>query len=100
VEPRSVVAAATASEEVVEQDGPAWPCINCGATVPMAADVCPECGKGFLAGLVGTTPTLVLPVVGDITTKSPAQRYAIAAAIGLSAAVLVVGLVALIGSIF
>lgn len=64
----------------------------------MSADTCPSCGAAFLAS--GPKPSLSLPVVGDLAARSKAQAYAIAAALGLGAAVVLVALVALLGAVF
>jgi hypothetical protein len=37
---------------------PAWVCVGCRARVPMAANVCPACGRAFGEGLeIGPSPT-------------------------------------------
>lgn len=84
-------AAAEASER-------SWPCQACRQQVPMSADSCPSCGAAFLAA--GPRPSLTLPVVGDLAARSKGQAYAIAAAIGIGAAVVLVALVALLGTVF
>jgi hypothetical protein len=78
---------------------PTWPCHSCGTAVPLAADSCPECGGGFLGGS-GATPSLTLPLVGDVTQRSKPQMYALAAALGLGVAVLLVTVVVVIALIF
>jgi hypothetical protein len=72
--------------------GPTWPCEACGTINPMADDTCSACGRHFLAGVrEQQAPLLVLPVVGDITKVSRANRYALAFGV-----VLVVALVTLL----
>lgn len=81
-----------------EPPATSWPCAQCGAQVPMSSDVCAACGAGFLAA--GTLPTLRLPLVGDLSTRSKAQRFAIAGAVGLGVAVVLVAIIALLGALF
>lgn len=75
---------ATAPEEAVEAvDGattetqPAeeakWPCLRCGAEVPISYDACHACGAGFLAGSIKPL-NAKLPIVGDIARFSRNQR--------------------------
>jgi hypothetical protein len=59
--------------------GANWPCAVCGTVNPMASDTCSACGRHFLAGVrEDAAPLLELPVVGDITKLSRAQRFAVA----------------------
>jgi hypothetical protein len=54
---------------------PTWPCSSCGAINPLAATHCAVCGAAFLAGVAAESrAALVLPVVGDLTKMSRAQR--------------------------
>ncbi len=76
-----------------------WPCHRCGEAVPLALDVCPACGGAFLGG-AADLPVLSLPLVGDLTGRSKAATYAIAAGVGVGLALLVVTVVAVIGLIF
>ena len=58
-----------------------WPCSGCGETNAVELDACAACGTGFLAGLRKEAgPVLALPVVGDITRLSRAQRLGMSAA--------------------
>jgi ribosomal protein L40E len=75
-----------------------WPCAQCSAQVPMSADVCPACGAAFLTA--GTLPTLKLPIVGDLASRSKGQQFAIAGVVGLGASVVVVAVIALLGALF
>jgi hypothetical protein len=70
----------------------AWPCARCGAHVPLLLDACSECGAGFLAGAI-PPPTMSVPIVGDVSRLSKAQRFALAAglAVGLIVVFLVLG---------
>lgn len=81
-----------------EQPAVSWPCARCDEQVPMSSDVCPSCGASFLTA--GALPTLKLPIVGDLATRSQAQRFAIAGVIGLGASIVLVAVIALLGAIF
>lgn len=64
---------------------PTWPCATCGASNPLTADACGACGAGFLAGLrEADGPLLELPVVGDLTRLSRAQRLMLALGVVLA----------------
>jgi hypothetical protein len=83
--PAAVPAASPALPAVVALDAeldPAeavtWPCLRCRAAVPLALDACPECGAGFLAGAVAPA-TVSLPIVGNLTRFTSAQRFGLAA---------------------
>lgn len=68
-----------------------WPCSGCGASNPVELDACAACGLGFLSGLKKTEPPLlVLPVVGDLTKLSRAQRLGAAGAVVLAIVLLTV----------
>ena len=65
-----------------------WPCADCGTRNPLSASVCTGCGAGFLAAVAEQgRPSLVLPVIGDLSRLSRGQR--LGAAFGAVAAVLV-----------
>ena len=62
-------------------DPVAWPCTACGYANSLERDTCLECGAGFLAAVRDAQrPTLVLPVVGDLTRMSRPRRLGLAAA--------------------
>lgn len=66
-----------------------WPCTACGSATPLAADVCAGCGLGFLAAVrQGARSVAVLPLVGDLTRLSAAQRVGLALAVVLLVGVL------------
>ena len=75
-----------------------WPCLGCGATVPMADDACPDCGRPFLPA--DDMPSLALPVVGDLVRLDRGQRIAVTAVVALLAVGLFVALAFIGGSIF
>jgi hypothetical protein len=78
-------------------NGPSWPCTACGTVNPMAHDTCSACGRHFLAGVrEDHAPSLELPVVGDLTKMSRAQRFVLAGVVVLVVLVLTV----LLGLIF
>lgn len=77
-----------------------WPCLTCGCAVPLAADLCPSCGAAFLGG-PAAVPTIRVPVIGlDLTGRGKSFIYAVAALGGLLVSGALVGLIALLGSIF
>ena len=58
---------------------PGWPCTACGARSPMADATCRGCGLPFLGALPDAgPPVFLLPVVGDLTRLSGAQRIGVA----------------------
>jgi hypothetical protein len=59
-----------------------WPCTRCGAHVPMELDACTECGAGFLVGAI-PSPTVSLPIVGDVQRLSKMQRFGLAAGLAV-----------------
>lgn len=61
-----------------------WPCGTCGFANPIEASACTACGAGFLAAMrKDEAPLLELPVVGDLTKLSRAQRLGLAAGLAL-----------------
>ena len=50
----------------------AWPCLGCGAQVPLADNSCPHCGRPFLPA--EELPSLALPVVGDVAQLDRAHK--------------------------
>lgn len=70
--------------------GRGWPCSGCGETNAVELMVCAACGTRFLAGLSKESPpVLALPLVGDLTLLSRAQRLALAAGVVLLAMLLI-----------
>lgn len=52
-----------------------WPCASCGASNPLDASSCASCGAPFLSAVgLSTRPSVVLPLVGDISRFSRTQR--------------------------
>ena len=91
-EPVPVAAPVTADPTPARAPRPGgWPCSGCGASNPVELDACAACGLGFLSGLKKTEPPLlVLPVVGDLTKLSRAQRLGAAGAVVLAIVLLTV----------
>ena len=74
--------------------GISWPCGACGCGNPIDLSACAGCGAGFLAGVrEGEGPLLDLPVVGDLTALTRAQRIWLAASVVLAFIALTVVLV-------
>ena len=63
-----------------------WPCLGCGAVMPMSESVCSSCHRPFLA--TDDMPALVVPGVGDLRSMDRAQKIAVM----VVAAVLITGL--------
>ena len=74
-----------------------WPCLGCGATVPMADDACPGCGRPFLPS--DAMPSIALPVVGDISRLDRAQRIVVTIVAALLAVGVFIVLAFIAGSI-
>ena len=67
-----------------------WPCSGCGEVNAVELTSCGACGTGFLAGLRKESAAgLALPVVGDLTLLSRAQRLGLAGGVVLLAMVLI-----------
>ena len=65
--------------------GRSWPCTACGQGNAFDLSACAGCGAGFLAGVrEGEAPLLDLPLVGDLTALSRAQRIWLAAGVVLA----------------
>ena len=74
-----------------------WPCLGCGAVVPMEDDACSGCGRAFLTA--GDLPSLGLPGVGDLRSLDRGQKIAV---MGVGAVVvmgLLVALAFILGSV-
>jgi hypothetical protein len=74
-----------------------WPCLRCGAIVPMDDDVCTGCGQPFLPS--EATPSLALPIVGDLGRMDRGQRIVVTIVAALLVTGLFVALAFLAGSI-
>ena len=75
-----------------------WPCSVCGAHVPLLLDACSECGAGFLSGAI-PPPTMSVPIVGDVSRLSKAQRFGLAAGLATGIVVLFVVLATVLGAV-
>ncbi len=77
-----------------DEPEPTWPC-PCGTANPFEEIACTVCGATFLARLrTDETPSLVLPLVGDVARFTRTQRLlgACGAALLFSLLFLLVGL--------
>lgn len=77
-----------------EAPEPTWPCTACGTANPLAASRCGACGTAFL-GSASSTPSLVVPGLGDLGALSRGQR-ALAAVVAALALVVPVALLTLL----
>jgi hypothetical protein len=75
---------------VVGTEAKGWPCLGCGAMVPIEDNACSQCGRPFLPSDDG--PSLALPGIGDLSRMDRGQRLVVA----LAAAGLVTGLIVLL----
>ena len=55
-----------------------WPCLGCGAMVPIEDDACFQCGRPFLPS--DEIPSLALPGVGDLKRMDRGPRLLLALA--------------------
>jgi hypothetical protein len=73
-----------------------WPCFTCGASMPMADQVCSQCGSAFLSG--ADAPLSVnLPGVGDVTSMTPGKRVGVMAAGALGMAIVLLLVLSVLG---
>jgi hypothetical protein len=75
-----------------------WPCSVCGAHVPLLLDACSGCGAGFLTGAIPPT-TMSVPIVGDVSRLSKAQRFGLAAGLAIAIVVLFLVLATVLGAV-
>lgn len=75
-----------------------WPCLGCGALVPIADNSCSHCGRPFLPS--DTMPSLALPGIGDLGGMAHGQRLFVALAAAGVVTVLIVLIAFIGGSIF
>ena len=75
-----------------------WPCGPCGHENDLAAATCASCGSTFLGGLQpGAAVALRVPLLGDLNRFGRAGLCAIAIGVALFAALIISGLLALVG---
>ena len=68
-----VAAPAAAAGGVAVATAPrGWPCMACGAVMSLDEDACTQCGRPFLPS--EATPSLNLPVVGNVGRLDKTQR--------------------------
>ena len=83
---------------VVRQKLEGWPCLSCGAVVPLADDVCSHCGHPFLPAEAG--PSLRVPGVGDVAQLDKTQRTMLIIGGCVALTFVFVVLAYLVGSVF
>ena len=79
----------------VPADG--WPCLGCGALVPLADNACSQCGRPFLP--TDDRPSLALPGVGDLGRMERGQRIVVSVILGLAVTGFLVALAFIGGSV-
>ena len=62
----------TQAPPIARQPSEGWPCLGCGALVPLADNACSQCGRPFLPS--EASPSLRLPGVGDVGLLDKPQR--------------------------
>ena len=65
-----------------------WPCLGCGAVMPMSDSACSECGKPFLTA--EEPLALALPGVGDLRHMDRGQKIVLVVGIALAVTLLFV----------
>lgn len=73
-----------------------WPC-SCGTVVPMADDVCGNCGRSFLP--TDGMPSVSLPGIGDVSTMDRGQKIVVTVMIALVVTGLFTALAFIAGSV-
>ena len=66
---------------VARQEAAGWPCLGCGALVPLADNACSQCGRPFLP--TDEMPSLALPVVGDLSRMERGQKIFVSAVLAV-----------------
>ena len=82
---------------VAGQELSGWPCLGCGAKVPLADDACPHCGSRFLPA--DEMPSLALPGVGDLTRMERRQKIVVLVVVSTVVTALLVAVAFLAGSV-
>ena len=82
---------------VARRPSEGWPCLGCGALVPLADDACSQCGRPFLPS--DTMPALALPVVGDLSRMERPQRIVTLVVLALVVTGVLVGIAFAAGSV-
>jgi hypothetical protein len=75
-----------------------WPCLGCGAMVPIEDDACSQCGQPFLPS--DAMPSLALPGVGDLGRMERGQKIVVSVVLALVVMGLFVAIAFIGGSIF
>jgi hypothetical protein len=87
----------SAAAPVARQASTGWPCLGCGALVPLANDACSQCGRPFLP--TDEVPSLALPGFGDLSRMERSQRIVATVIFALIVTGLLVGLAFIAGSV-
>jgi hypothetical protein len=74
-----------------------WPCLGCGALVPLADNACSQCGRPFLP--TDEMPSLALPGVGDLSRMERGQKIVVSVVLGLVVTGLLVAVAFIAGSV-
>ena len=82
---------------VAGQELSGWPCLGCGAKVPLADDACPHCGSRFLPA--DEMPSLALPGVGDLTRMERPQKIVVMVVVSTVVTALLIAVAFLAGSV-
>ena len=82
---------------VARQELSGWPCLGCGAKVPLADDACPHCGSRFLPA--DEMPSLALPGVGDLTRMERPQKIVVMVVASTVVTALLIAVAFLAGSV-
>lgn len=82
---------------VARRPSEGWPCLGCGALVPLADDACTQCGRPFLPS--DTMPALALPVVGDLGRMERPQRIVTLVVLAILVTGVLVGIAFAAGSV-
>ena len=85
------------AQPVARQRSEGWPCLTCGALVPLADDACTQCGQPFLP--TDATPALALPGVGDLSRLDRGQKIVAMVVLALLVTGVLVGLAFVAGSV-
>lgn len=82
---------------VARAEAQGWPCLSCGALVPLADNACSQCGRPFLP--TDEMPSLALPGIGDVSRMDRGQRIMVAAVFGLLVMGVFVAMAFIVGSL-
>jgi len=87
----------THAAPVARQAAAGWPCLGCGALVPLADNACSQCGGPFLP--TEGAPSLALPGVGDLSRMERGQKIVVMVVLALVVTGVLVALAFIAGSV-